>query len=282
MTIDPTRQYLQSDLPSEVFNAGNGDTVNYNGTAVKVGVNGNGTRSLTSLGDWTTYNNQQAATSAENQATTNFNNLVSSNTGAVTDFLGNYKTDTSNAIANANTTFNLPQQTNLVEGLNSRIADLTNNSDNSGAGGFSSSGQVDAALNSRYIPQLTAAEGNLNTSETAAQNQENIALAPDQANASLLANNITAAMNGLTATQQSVLQSVIGQLNAGVSLTNTQLTTAESLAQAVLSNANNITLQNMKNQYTPIPSGNTTINPSSGQIVNPYLLATQNGGVYTP
>ncbi|MHB9161542.1 MAG: hypothetical protein ACYC6W_11770 [Nitrosotalea sp.] len=59
MQIDSNRQYTQSDLPSNVFNAGNGDVRNYNGQAVRVQVNPNGTRNLSPLGDYTSYQNQQ-------------------------------------------------------------------------------------------------------------------------------------------------------------------------------------------------------------------------------
>lgn len=48
--IDPNRQYGVGDLPYDVFNAGNGDIKNYNGQNVRVQVNNNNTRNLSTEG----------------------------------------------------------------------------------------------------------------------------------------------------------------------------------------------------------------------------------------
>lgn len=67
MQIDPNNQYKQSDLPAEVFNAGSGaggNIVNYNGQAVQVYNNGNGTRKLVPQGDWASYQSGQSAKQA--------------------------------------------------------------------------------------------------------------------------------------------------------------------------------------------------------------------------
>jgi len=231
-----------------------------------------------------------AVTDAANTAQTNFTNLNTANNKSVTDFLGNYKTDVGKAISTANTTFKLPQLEDAVTGLTSRINDLSQNTSNSGGGaaagtglgGYSSEAQVGANLNNRELPALNAASANLNTASGLAQQQESIALQPDQAYEDLLKTNITTAMQGLTTTQQTEMNGIIAKINAGVTLTTAEMQTGEDYAKTILTNANNITLQNLKNQYTPIPQNNTIVNPATGQAINPTLLANENGGIYTP
>ncbi|HEX9060857.1 MAG TPA: hypothetical protein VF941_11815 [Clostridia bacterium] len=225
---------------------------------------------------------------ASRQNQTNFGNLVASNTKAVTDFLGNYKTDVATAQDTANTKFNVPTFENLVTGLNSRINDLEFNTSNSGggsvgatgAGGFSTMGQVDTALSSRYLPQLNTAQQNLGTAAGLAQTYVGQALQPDQAYATLLANNIDTAMSGLTATQQTQMQGIIAKLNAGVALTTAEINAGEAYAATVLNNANSITLEKIRAAYTPIGAGSTLINPNTGTIINPGILAAS--GSFTP
>lgn len=225
---------------------------------------------------------QAAATKASKDSQNNYNNLVASNTKNATDFLTKYSTDVPNTVNTANTKFSVAPQADLVNGLNTRIADLTSNMSNSGAGGFANANQVDAAINSRYVPQLNTATTNLNNSENLATNYANQLLAPDLAQEDLLKTNITTAMQGLTSTQASSLQAIMDSIDQGVSLTNTQLQAGEALAATVLNNANALTQQKNALAYTPIPQNNVTVNPANGQIVNPYLLATQNGGSFTP
>lgn len=202
------------------------------------------------------------------QDQTNYNNLVASNNKAVTDFLGNYKTDVTNAQSTANNMFHIPTFENLVTGLTSRINDLEFNGSNSGggstgntgAGGFSDAAQVDEALSSRYLPNLNTAEANLNTGEGLAQQYISNELQPDQAYGQLLATNIQTSMQGLTATQQTEMQGIITKLQTGTQLSVAEMQTGEAYAQAVLQNANNITLQQLKNQYQTVPAGSYLIN----------------------
>lgn len=199
----------------------------------------------------------------------------------MTDFLGTYKTDVASAQNDASAKYNVPTFENLVTGLTSRISDLENNSSNSGggsvgntgAGGFSSMGQVDTALSSRYVPQLNAAESNLNTANTLAKTYVDQRLAPDQAFESLLATNITTAMSGLTSTQQTVLQGILGKLDAGVKLSTTEMQAGEAYAQALLDNANNITLAKLKNEYQTVPSGSTMVNTLASNPDNAFYTA---------
>lgn len=224
--------------------------------------------------------NQDDVKNAANQAQTNFNNLQQQDTQSVTDFLTQFKGDTANAISSANNQFNIPGQTDMVNALNSRINDLSTNMSNSGAGGFSNANQVDAAINSRYLPQLNTATTNLNTSTQEAQQQEGIALQPDTQYAQLLSTNITAGMSGLTNTEQTVLQGIIANLNAGVSLTQTQMQVGEQLAQQAMANAAAITTAQIGQQFQPLSAGSTLTNTRTGEITNPGILAAK--GVYNP
>lgn len=47
--MDYSKQYRQDELPTDIFNSGNGDIRNFNGQQVKVINNGNGTRSIRPL-----------------------------------------------------------------------------------------------------------------------------------------------------------------------------------------------------------------------------------------
>lgn len=191
---------------------------------------------------------QAAVKSQADQANAAFQNLYGQNKQSVTDFLAKSQADTGNAISGASATFQLPQQQRMVQGLNSRISELKNNTTNEGAGGFASSGQVDAAINSRYQPQLTAAQANLNTSADLAQRQVQLMMQPDQQYGTLLAKNIETGMSALTETQRQAMEGVLGSLNAGMQLSQTELTTANELAKQVLANSGLAQVANIQQQ----------------------------------
>jgi hypothetical protein len=224
----------------------------------------------------------QNAIDTANQNQQNVQNQIAGDKQSVTDFLTGYKADTANAISNANSTFNLPTLTSSVNALNSRISDLTSNYSNSGAGGYANANQVDAAINSRYLPQLSAQTANLNNASQQAQTQESIALAPDVAQGTLLGTQITTAMTGLTTTDQQSLDAVLAKLTSGQALTTIELNQANTIAQKALDNYYAI------QQKQTVPASASTgqyeavYDPATGKIVDPYMLASQNGGVYTP
>lgn len=281
MNSDPNHQYTQGELPGNVFDAGSGaggGIVNYNGQAVQVGNNGNGTRSLTSLGDWATYQNQQEVSKAAADQQAAFNGLLASDKQSVTDFLGQYKTDTANAVDSANTTFKIPEQTNTVNALNDRINDLKFNTNNTGQGGYSSSDQVDEAINSRYLPEFEIAVGNLNNSETAAQTQEQVTLQPDQLEGSALEQYIASSMTGFGQNEQAQLSAILGKLNAGVTLTTTEMETANNLAVAKVNYQQTIDAIKQGQNYITTPQGSTIYNPYASKIINPGVLGAS--GVY--
>lgn len=252
--------------------AGSQSTFQQNGNIYQIGDAGNNQFNLKQVG--TVAGRQNDA----NQQ--NFGNLVNASNSAITDFLSGYKADTASAITNANNQFNIPNQTNMVNALNSRINDLSTNFSNSGAGGFANANQVDAAINSRYLPQLQTATTNLNTSTGEAQQQEQIALQPDQAYAGLLATNITTAMQGLTSTEQTVMNGILGQLSAGVSLTEAQWQMGNNIAQKLIDQATQTTVAQIGQQFQPVSAGSTLTNTKTGAITNPGILAAS--GAYTP
>lgn len=236
----------------------------------------------------TTNTNNTNATNAANQAQTNFTNLSNADDASVTGFLSQYKGDVNNAISTANSTFNLPTLEGAVTGLTNRINDLQNNTSNSGGGaeattgfgGASSAGQVQSELDNREMPQLNAASANLNTAEGLSQEQIANATAPDVAYGQALSANITAGMSGLSQADQTTLQGYLDVLDQGTALTENENTNAEALAQAVLQNANNITVAQLNNQYKTAASGTTITNENTGQVTNPGVLAST--GAYNP
>lgn len=198
--------------------------------------------------------------------TTAFNNQVAGDKQSVTDFLTKYQGDTANVVGATSAKYNLPQQAANVNGLNTRIQDLKTNDTNEGAGGFANAGQVDAAVNSRYLPQYNSALANLNTSTTLAQNEEQTQLQPDVQGGQLLATRIASEMTGFTASQDQQLQALIDQINNGVQLTETQMNNAEKLSEAKLgyqSAIDSITAQN--NKVQSVSAGSYVYNPATGQ-----------------
>lgn len=220
-----------------------------------------------------TTGNQQAVSDAATVAQNKFDTLKSSNDQSVTDFLSKYKTDTGNAISDASAQFHLPEQTDVVNSLNTRINQLKTNFSNSGAGGFANNDQVDAAINSRYLPQLETATGNLATSTAEAQAQEGIALQPDQQYGQLLATNITTAMSGLSSIEQTIMTGILGKLQSGTSLTEAEWTNANNIAQKLIDQATATTTQQLKNQYQTVPAGSYLINTLGKSGSQPFYAA---------
>ena len=88
--FDSGKQYTQNELPSDVFNAGSGaggNIVNYNGHAVQVYNNGNGTRKLVDLGD---YNSYQATNKAQSDYKAATDTAISGLEQKKTDLAGQY------------------------------------------------------------------------------------------------------------------------------------------------------------------------------------------------
>jgi len=213
---------------------------------------------------------QQAITDALDKQRAGFDKLVTAGKNDITDFLTRYSTAVPQTINDVTGKYKIPEQTNIVNSLNSRIQDLQGNTSNSGAGGFASAGQVDAAINSRYLPQFNTAVSNLGTSSTAANNEIATRLTPYTTEASMLNDRLAREMTGFTAEQQTQLQTLVDQLNAGVTLTGQQLQYAEELAKAKYSYDQALATAQTENlQPQSITAGNWVYDPASGSFYNP-------------
>lgn len=170
------------------------------------------------------------AQTAQNKADTDAR--FAQNASDLTAFNTKFGTAVPQIINDTSTKYGLGTLLGQANALNSRVSTLQNNSDNSGAGGYASGAQVDAAVNSRYLPRAQQAVTNLNTATGLAQNEEQTQITPYTTEANLLNDRLAREATSYTAEQQSTLDALIAQMNAGVSLTSAQIQQATSLAVA--------------------------------------------------
>lgn len=258
MNIDPNKQYLQSELPSNVFNAGSGDVVNYNGQAVKVGVNNNGTRSLTSLGDYGAYNTQQQTQQAENTFNTNLTNTVNS-----------LPTPTQTYQTLANTLGITPTQNALTSDISGENAITQKNNQQGGSFGMDAASiagknaQDIAPLNANInsLSQTLGIENqNLGTLFQGQEQQNQNTLLPYQYQASQISQNATNTFNAWSQEDQQSFQTTYSQIAANEQLTNAQ-------AEAAIQQANQLELY----QQYPSLTGSSLMNPAILQALGESL-----------
>lgn len=170
--------------------------------------------------------------------------------------------------------YNLPMLGSLVQGLNSRISELSGNTSNNGAGGFATGDQVDKALNTNYIPRFNSAVSNLNTGTALAQGETNQLLTPWTTKATMLNDQLARNMTGFTSTQQNALQALLAKMNNDVTLTKTEMDNANALAVAKLNY--DATIKGIEAQtgsasykYLSVPPANTVINNSGKSVFTP-------------
>lgn len=212
--------------------------------------------------------NQQAITDALTNQTNQFNQITTSGKQDITDFLTKYSSDVPSVYNSTYAKYNIPGQLDYVGALNNRIKDLQGNQTNEGAGGFSSAGQVDAAINSRYLPLYETGVTNLANSSSLANTEAAQLLQPDVTAGNLLNDRLAREMTGFTSDQQNVLQGLIANLNAGVSLTNTQLTLANNLALKMQDYNNQLSLLKQQQAVTVVPASSNIYNAGTGQFTN--------------
>ncbi len=208
----------------------------------------------------------QAITDALTKQTTDFNAIKTQGQNDVTGFLTKYGADVPATYNSTYAKYNIPGQVSYVDALRSRIADLSGNQSNAGAGGFSSAGQVDAAVNSRYLPLFETGVSNLNTSAGLANTEATNLLAPDVKAGELLNDRLAREMTGFTTTQQTTLGGLIAKLNAGVSLDNTSLTLANNLALKLQDYNNNLGILKQQQAVTTVPATSSIYNAGTGKF----------------
>jgi len=219
----------------------------------------------------TNQKSQDALTNFPAQQAADFNNVATKGSNDITDFLTRYNTAVPKIISDVSSKYALPDQQAGVNALNTRIKTLQGNTDNSGAGGFASAGQVDSALNSRYLPQYSTALSNLTNSTALAQNEEGQLEKPYETEASMLNDRLTREMTGFTAEQQNALAALTAKLNAGVTLTKDEMDNANALAVAQEQYQAAVESQKIQSQNQTLPTGSTYYNPVTGVAYNPVF-----------
>lgn len=175
----------------------------------------------------------QAKIDSQNTANQQANDArFAADKGELSSFIDSYKTAVPQIISDTSNKYNLPTLTGQANALGTRTNDLSGNLTGEGAGGYASSGQVDKAISTNYLPRYQQAISNLANANTQAQSEENQLVAPYTTQATALNDRLNREATAYTAEQQQTLDSLVAQMNAGVTLTSQQIQQATTLAQA--------------------------------------------------
>lgn len=289
MNIDQSRQYLQSELPQDVFNAGHGEIRNFNGRAVKVGVNGNGTRSLADLGDWGTYQQGKAITDAQAANKSEMNARFTQNRNDLSSAIDSYTRAIPGVTQAAQDKFGVNTLLGMTNALESRISDLKDNISGYGAGGTASAGQVDKAINNKYLPQYNSSASNLGRAATLAQGEISTNLSPYTTRINTLNEQIARESSGYSQEQQNELTALLTKYQTGVQMSENEKNRMNQLAVAdkqfdneikKLSATIDANKNNPQNRYVNIGNGDQLYDVLTGKIVanNPKTFAGSAGG----
>lgn len=227
---------------------------------------------------------QQEALLAKQKAETEARFLQGKND--ITDFTNRYKVAVPQIVNDTSAKYGLDTLLGQANSLNTRVKTLQGNLNNAGAGGYANAGQVDAAVNSRYLPAAQTAVTNLQTGTALAQNEENQLFKPYDVEGAMLTERLAREATGYTAEQNRELDALIAQLNAGVSLTTAQIQRATALAtaeknyqQAIeVAKLNNptTTTTNAKDRYISIGDGLYDV--QTGNIIQKPKTGTGSNG----
>jgi hypothetical protein len=215
------------------------------------------------------------------------NNLGSSGLGGLlggetSDYVNQYK----NAVANnptvtslyntANNMFNVPGLAQTATGLQNRVTNITPNAYQGAKGYDIGSTEINNGIAnaSAYLtPQSNAATANYNTAAglasqyvTAGQAQNAQNLLPIQSQGTLLQQQEAAQSTGWNNAAQSEFQGLINKMNAGVTLSGTEMARANQLAQSEEAYQQAIGTSQLANQYQNIKAGDTLANTFTGGV----------------
>jgi transcriptional regulator with XRE-family HTH domain len=200
--------------------------------------------------------------------------------GESNDYVSQY----ANAVANnpsvtslyntANQMFNVPQLANQSTYLNNQVTNAVPDA-YTGAKGFDiDSTDINngvAAKLSYLTPQANAATANYNTASglasqyvQAGQAQNTQNLLPIQAQGTLLQQQEAAQATGWNQTLSDEFQSLIDKMNAGVQLSTTEMTRANTLASLEEAYNQAVTTANIGNQYKTLSPAQTLVNTMTG------------------
>lgn len=213
--------------------------------------------------------------------------------GQTNQYIGDY----SKAVANNPTVSSLYDKANQdfgVQPLASTATNLQNEVTNAvpsgyaGAKGFDiGNTQVQNGIAQRLgflLPQSNAATNAAQTAQTLAgqkvqagiaQNAQN--LLPVQAEAPLLQGSEAAQGQGWNQATQQEFQGLIDKMNAGVTLSATEMSRANQLAQMEESYQQAVTTANIGNQYKTVAPGNNLVNTFTNSAINPSMLTARTG-----
>ncbi len=187
----------------------------------------------------------------------------------------------------ANNMFNVPQLANRATYLNNQVTNAVPDA-YTGAKGFDiDSTDINNAIASKlaYLgPQANAATANYNTAAGLAsnfvqagqvQNQQN--LLPIQAQGTLLQQQEAAQATGWNQAAANEFQGLINKMNAGITLSTTEMNRANQLASLEEAYQQAISTANIANQFQNVSAGNSLVNTFANTAMNPSMLTAKTG-----
>jgi len=167
-------------------------------------------------------------------------------------------------------TFNIPGMLETTNALSTRIDDIKGNLTGHGADGSASASQVDAAVNSNYLPRYLSSNEQLQRGVSLAQNQISTELIPWTTKINLANDQVARESVGYNTQQQRELDALLGRMQAGLQLTIEQQRRVDQLAESERNYALELArLSESKRQFD-----------ESQKIEGPEHLLEVGGGLY--
>lgn len=145
------------------------------------------------------------------------------------DFVTRYGEAVPKIIEDTYKEFNVGDLLGYANALNSRISELKGNTNFAGAGGYANAGQVDAAVNTNFLPRFLTASDNANRAASIASSQVNARLSPYQTEAQLINDRMAREMTGYSTLQQNELTTLLEKMRQQGSLTLAEYNRATQL-----------------------------------------------------
>ena len=193
----------------------------------------------------------------------------------VNDFVARYGAAVPQIINDTSNKYGLNNLLGQANSLNTRVRTLQGNLDNNGAGGYANANQVDAAINSRYLPAAQTAVTNLNTATGLAQAEESALLKPYETEGTLLNERLARESTGYSQEQQRELDGLIAMIQNGTALSKAQMDQAVQLAQIESDYKKALEVAKIgaakpteQNRYITLGDGAMLFDTQTGQIVS--------------
>lgn len=221
--------------------------------------------------------NLAAKTASDNQA------MLDKQSGQVGDYINSYKAAVPGIVSGAYNQFGIAPLTSQANALESRISMLSNNPNAAGTGGNVGMDAINNKINTFYNPRFTATESALSRGANAAQAQINANLQPFQEQGTQLTNQLNNETSVMTGEQKNQLDSLLAQMQAGVTLTGYQMDQVSKLAQiesnekiAAEGNQNNIDVAKLNPASRYVNLGSSLYDTQTGQFLK--APSTSSGG----